>query len=192
MKINRLTNSKVYRLLSIILLIGFLIALFYPIGKLTLSIYYDGLFFEYPLEYITDSISLLDLAQGGYMTTSHKIASQPLVWIIIFAAISTLFAMIRSLKRSIHWIEGSIYALFILIVFITLQLLPSNISDNSYRSIALTDTTQIFLIQSILLLTSILFALIGGFTSHFFDKTISQNNLDQIYTLKNTLHDWKI
>ncbi|MDX9691872.1 MAG: hypothetical protein RBT45_05390 [Acholeplasmataceae bacterium] len=189
---NLLTNSKVYRLLSMMLLIVFLITLFYPMGTLTLSIYYNGLFPQYPLEYITDGISLLDLAQGGYMTTTHRIAAQPLVWIIIFGAISTLFAMIRSLKRSIHFIEGSIYALFILIIFITLRLLPSNLSDNSYRSIALTDTTHIFLIQSILLLASLLFVLIGGFTSHFFDKTISKDNLDQVYMIKNNLHDWKI
>ncbi len=185
-------KPKLYRVLSIILLIIFVALLFRPIGTLVLKVFHMGPFPISPAPIYLNGVTLLNLAQGRQIFPGFIVSSQPLAWIVALGSISVLFSMLRSLKRSIHFVEGIVYVGIILIVFVTLQIMPHHLSDPNWETIYLTDTTTVFVVQSILLGTSTILILVGGVIDYYLDKSYIQDNLEYIYSTKHVFNDWKI
>lgn len=189
---NLFMKPKLYRVLSILLLIIFVASLFRPMGTLVLKALHSDPFPIAPAPIYLNGVSLLNLAQGGQIFPGYIVAAQPLAWIIALGSVVVLFSMLRGLKRSIHFVEGIVYAGIVLIVFATLQLIPHHLSDPNWETINLTDTTTVYVLQSILLVTTTFLILIGGVVDYYFDKSHIQDNLEYVYSTKHALHDWKI
>ena len=188
---NHFKQSKVYRCLSVCFLSVFLITSFFPIGTLVLEPFHLGMFLIPPSPVYFEHVSLIELSQGLAKNGSYVVA-QPLSWVILFGVLILLFLILHSFKRYVYVAEYLFHLILALLLFLTLRVLPKHLSDSSWQSIQLIETTWIYHFQSVLLILTISLILSGGIIHFFFGDGIEKNHFEEVLSLKKDLHDWKI